>query len=83
MKYHMTKCAGNIVVEVDEQTKAGEITSSLKVVPEEEDGDSEYNAAIDGIEALVLACACEGIDIQTTAFQSAVHTAIEAAANNL
>lgn len=43
----------------------------------------EYNAAIDGIESLILACACEGIDIAAAPFQRAVQTAIEGCANNL
>jgi hypothetical protein len=38
--------------------------------------------AIDGIESLILAAACQGIDVTTPAFVAAIETAVEAAANN-
>lgn len=42
----------------------------------------EFNRVIDGIEALVLAAACEGIDVESPAFLAAIETAVEAAGNN-
>ncbi|RUS93315.1 hypothetical protein DSM106972_096710 [Dulcicalothrix desertica PCC 7102] len=41
-----------------------------------------YNGAIDGLEALILAQACEGIDITTDAYKRAVISAIEGIDNN-
>ena len=43
----------------------------------------ECNRAMDGIEAVVLAAACAGVDVGTTAFAEAVETAVEACAGNL
>jgi len=37
----------------------------------------EYNAAIDGLESLLLALATEGQDVSSPAFQRAVITAME------
>ena len=44
---------------------------------------TEYNAAMDGIESMILACACAGIDIESPAFIEAIETAVEGCANNL
>jgi hypothetical protein len=52
----------------------------------EEDGDPEtaiYNAAIDGIESLVLAQWAAGIDVTTAAYREALETAVEAISSNL
>jgi len=46
-------------------------------------GRGKYGAAIDGIEALLLALASEGVDISDPRFHSAVETAIESVAENL
>lgn len=43
----------------------------------------EYNAAMDGIESLVLALACAGVNITSLAFVSSLDTALEACGNNL
>lgn len=42
-----------------------------------------YNGAMDGIEALVLAHACAGIDVESPAYLEGIETAVEGAANNL
>ena len=60
----------------------GAIASLLAEDPNDQDNIA-FNAAIDGIEAMILACACEGIDIESPAFIAAIETAVEAAANNL
>lgn len=52
----------------------GTIQSSLR---ESLDGKSA-----DAIESLLLALACEGIDITTSAYADAIATAVEAIANN-
>jgi hypothetical protein len=45
--------------------------------------DELYNSAMDGIESLILACACAGIDIEDERFIEAITTSVEAVANNL
>jgi hypothetical protein len=46
-------------------------------------GDNElYQAAIDGMESLLLALYSAGIDCSTTAVREAVETAFEAIGNN-
>jgi hypothetical protein len=62
------------------------ITSNLKGedTPEsEEEGRErlEFNRMIDGIEALILAAACEGIDVAAPAFVRAITVAVDAAGN--
>ena len=42
-----------------------------------------YNSAIDGLESLVLAHACEGVDVTDTKYVEGIETALEAIANNL
>ena len=43
----------------------------------------EFNVAIDGIESLVLACACGGIEVEGKEFVQAVNDAVEACAEYL
>ena len=40
-------------------------------------GDEDLKGAINGIESLILACACSGVDIESPAFRVAVKTAFE------
>ena len=49
----------------------------------EGESDSDYNFAISGIEALVLAHACAGVDVESDAYIEGINTAVAAAANNL
>jgi len=42
----------------------------------------EYNAAIDGLESLILAHACAGIDITSPAYLEGIETAEAAIGNN-
>lgn len=42
----------------------------------------DYNAAIDGIEALILAHGCAGVNITSPAYLEAIETAVDAVANN-
>jgi hypothetical protein len=42
-----------------------------------------YNDAVDGIESLILAHACAGIDITTPAYIEGIETAVQACAENL
>ena len=62
---------------------SGSISSDLKDC-EEDDGESEaYDAAIDGLESLILAHACAGIDVTSAAYAEGITTAVDAIANNL
>ena len=56
----------------------GIVTSNLI-----EDGEEEYNNSIDGIESLVLAHACAGVDVKSPAYIEGIETAVESCANNI
>jgi hypothetical protein len=43
---------------------------------------AQGNGFADGLESLLLALACAGVDIHTPAFAEAIQTAVDAAANN-
>jgi hypothetical protein len=56
----------------------GSITSNMK-----DDHDAEeYNAAVDGLEALILGHACAGIDICSPAYITGIRSAWEALVNH-
>lgn len=64
--------------------KKGEMDGSIKSDLVEPHGEKDdLDAAYDAIESLVLACACEGIDISTPAFECAIETAVDAVTNHL
>lgn len=60
----------------------GSITSQLK-----EPGRGilvrAFNSAVDGLEALILAHACAGVDITSPAYIEGVETAVDAIGNHL
>jgi len=58
----------------------GQIRSEMHVGGAQE--DAEYNAAIDGIEAMILAHACAGVDITTDGYKEGIKVAVEGCANN-
>ena len=64
-----------------EKPGGGTITSDLKQDTTGE--DAEYLAAIDGLESLILAHACAGIDVTTPAYIEGIETAVAAIAQNL
>ena len=58
------------------------ITSNLKDGdPVNEGGDVEFDAAADAIEALVLAHAVAGVDVQSKAYLEGLETALDSIAN--
>jgi hypothetical protein len=61
---------------------AGTIISDLKG-PSKTADQWLYNAAIDGLESLILAHACADVDIQSPAYVEGIETAVEAIANHL
>lgn len=79
-------CFG-IVVNLDtEDPGAGAISSDLHEMPDGNNADGNdyrYDGAMDGIEALILAQACAGIDIESPAYIEAIETAVQACANNI
>jgi hypothetical protein len=60
---------------------AGTITSDLKV-PGKSTANRQYNAAVDGLESLILAHACAGVDVESPAYVEGIETAVEAIANH-
>ena len=60
---------------------AGTIASDLKVSGNTA-VDREYSAAIDGLESLILAHACAGVDVKSPAYVEGIETAVEAIANH-
>jgi hypothetical protein len=43
----------------------------------------EYNAAIDGLESLILAHYCAGIDVEKPSYVEGIQTVLDAFGNNL
>ena len=81
-----TDCFG-IVVTLD-GNGGGTITSDLHELGDEPDLDTDprdvlHDAALDGLESLILAHAVAGIDITTSAYLAGIETAVEACGNNL
>ena len=60
----------------------GSITSQLRE-PGRGTLVRRFNAAIDGLEALILAHACAGVDIASPAYIEGIETAVDAIGNNL
>ena len=59
----------------------GTISSDLKE-PVRTAADSLYHAAIDGLESLILAHACAGVDVQSPAYLEGIETAVDAVVNH-
>ena len=73
-----TGCYG-IVVDHDKDRTGGSVVSDLH-----EKGEGEVlKAAIDTLEAFVLAAALAGIDITTSAFLEAIEVTVDGINNNL
>jgi hypothetical protein len=60
---------------------SGFITSDLKG-PGRTFNDRLYNAAIVGLESLILAHACSGVDVESPAYVEGIETAVDAVANH-
>jgi hypothetical protein len=43
----------------------------------------QFDAAIDGLEALILAHACAGVDVESPAYVEGIETAVEAIGNHV
>jgi hypothetical protein len=64
-----------------EEPGSGSIVSELR--EPETAASRQYNAAIDGLEALILAHACAGVDVESPAHVEGIETAVDAIANHL
>ncbi len=71
---------GAIVVTV--HGTSGTITSELHDLAGGEDRVGRYNAAIDGLEAFILALACAGFDIEHENFIEAIKTTLDGFSNH-
>jgi len=60
---------------------SGAITSDLRAAGTAV--NRQFNAAIDGLEALILAHACAGVDVESPAYVEGVETAVEAIADHI
>lgn len=67
---------------VDEGGWIADLTSNLKDGEQVTEDDSAYDAAIDGLESLVMALACEGVNIASNKFVAAIEVAIQSIAND-
>jgi hypothetical protein len=63
-----------------EEPGSGSIVSDLH---EPETATRRYNAAIDGLEALILAHACAGVDVESPAYLEGIETAVDAIASRV
>ena len=65
----------------EDKPGSGSITSDLRAAGAA--SDRQFNAAIDGLESLILAHACAGVDVESPAYIEGVETAVEAIANHV
>jgi len=65
-------------IEVTVNEDAGTIESDLH----EDSESTQYDAAIDGLESLILAHACAGVDVEAQAYVDGVGEALEAISNH-
>jgi hypothetical protein len=70
-------CYG-MVIELDD-AGGGTIASDLRYNTV---GEEEINICLDGIESLVLAHACAGIDVESLEYIEGIETAVDAAFNH-
>lgn len=73
-------------IEIEITPTSSSITSDLHV--DRQLGDLEpyedtYQAAVDTLESMILACATEGIDVTSEAFLKAIQTTLDAVINHI
>ena len=69
-----------LVLGADLRSCGGTIASDLKG-PGQTAAQRQYNAAVNGLEALILAHACAGLDVVSPAYLEGIETAVEAIVN--
>ena len=75
-KYKLETSAGEIRITVNDGS--GRMHSEI---PRDRE-DDEYDAMLDGIEALILAHACAGINVEEDSYVEGVESALQGIANN-
>lgn len=69
---------GDVVIETNSKG-GGVITSSAIENEKTSNGkNSEYNAFLDGLESVLLAMACNGVDVESSSVTLAFNTALDA-----
>ena len=66
---------------VADKPGSGSITSDLRAAGTA--SNRQFNAAIDGLESLILAHACAGVNVESPAYVEGIETAVEAIANHV
>ena len=79
MKEIKLPCYGIVLSILD---GGGSITSTDLKTEHNDPEDELYNAAMDGIESMILAHAVAGVDIETPAYLEGIETAVNACAHN-
>jgi hypothetical protein len=91
MKITIELTGGSITLEVADgagsvtSTFHDEVRDALELERDEEQALAwiKYDAALDGIESLILAHACAGIDVKDPKYVEGLETAIHAAENQI
>lgn len=69
------------------ENEDGELSGSIASdLHERENGlvlDTDYNVGVDALESFILACACAGVEVESTQFLQAIEETVEALSNNL
>ena len=63
-----------------EEPGSGTIVSDLHTAKTA--ANRQYNAAVDGLESLILAHACAGVNVESPAYVEGIETAVDAVANH-
>ena len=65
----------------------GTVQSTLQITERDADFEAEYrqdyNSAVNGLESLVLAHACAGVDVQDARYVAGIGAALEAISNHM
>ncbi len=64
------------------QDGSGALETDFKAGERRSEGDEAYDHAIDGIESLLLAHACAGVDVQSPKYIEGLERALESLANH-
>jgi hypothetical protein len=83
--YTIDKYGITVNVCLDGGVNAGSLVSELTkhvLGDEHTENEFELKGAVNAIEALIVAHACEGIDVASKAYVAGLDTALEAIANN-
>lgn len=79
MKKIELSCFGIVVIlEREDPDRPGlYFTGRIESELEREEYDKTWNAALDGVESMILAHACAGVDITTPAYIEGIETSVE------